>query len=256
MRWVQVIACLFVVFGPTSGVNAAPLAGVERLQSPAWLIRDDVRVPLALGAELRESNRIETGEKGRVTMRLGEDSLIKIGAEAEFNVLLIDDGKDADGIFVAFFEVLKGAFRFTTTAVGNLRQRDVAVQMRTVTIGIRDSDVWGKSEDTRDFVVLLEGNVELDREGETFRLEEPMSLFMAPHVASPDPIGPVNTDGLAVWTQETEPQAGTGVRKVGGKAVLHLLTYADEASARALRERLGESGYSASITQLEVGGRS
>ena len=44
MRWAQVIACLFVVFGPTSGVNAAPLAGVERLQSPAWLIRDDVRV--------------------------------------------------------------------------------------------------------------------------------------------------------------------------------------------------------------------
>jgi hypothetical protein len=48
---------------------------------------------------LRESDRIETGEKGHVTMRLGEDSRIKIGAEAEFNVLLIDDGKDADGVF-------------------------------------------------------------------------------------------------------------------------------------------------------------
>jgi hypothetical protein len=64
MRWVQVIACLFVVFGPTSGVNAAPLAGVERLQSPAWLIRDDVRVPLALVlncARATASKRVRRG---------------------------------------------------------------------------------------------------------------------------------------------------------------------------------------------------
>lgn len=256
MRHVQNIACLFVVTIATFAVNAAPLARVEVLQAPAWLVRDDARMPLALGSEIRESDRIETAEHGRVVLHLGEDSRVKLGADANFSISLIDDGKDADGTFVAFFDVLKGAFRFTTTAIGKLRQRDIAVQMRSVTIGIRGTDVWGKTEDARDFVVLIEGAVELDREGETFQLDEPLSLFMAPRGSAPDPIGPVDTDDLAIWAQETEPQAGTGIQKLGGQVKLHLVTYADEASALGLVERLGEGGYSAMITQLDVGGRS
>ncbi len=256
MRCVQLFACSIVVFMSASALHAAPLAGVELLQAPAWLIRDEARMPLALGAELMEGDRIETAANSRVILRLGEDSRIKLGAEADFEVSLIDDGKTADGVFVAFFDVLKGAFRFTTTAIGKLRQRDIAVQLRTVTVGIRGTDVWGKAEDSRDFVVLLEGAVELDREGETFQLDEPMSLFMAPRGEAPDPIGPVNPDELAIWAQETEPQAGAGIQKAGGTVVLHLPTHTNEASAIALVDRLGEAGYSATITELQVGGRS
>ena len=36
---------------------------------------------------------------------------------------------------------------------------------------------------------------------------------------------------------------------------LHLGTFGDAAKARALATRLGESGYSVEITELEVGGR-
>lgn len=255
MRGVQLIASLFFVFVSTIAVNAAPLAGVELLQAPAWLIRDDVRMPMAIGAELKENDRIETAANARVILRLGEDSRIKIGEASNFSIALIDDGKEIDGVFIGFFDVLKGAFRFTTTAIGKLRERDMAVQLGTVTIGIRGTDVWGKAEDARDFVVLLEGKVEIDREGESFKLDEPQSLFMARHGATPDPIGPVNAEDLAMWAQETEPQTGAGVQKIGGRVVLHLPTYTNEASARALIQRLGEAGYSAMITKLEVGGR-
>ena len=88
-------------------------------------------------------------------MHLADGSLVKLGADTDFNVSLIEDGNDSDGVFVAFLDVLKGAFRFTTTDLGKLRRREVAVQLRSATIGIRGTDVWGKIEDARDFVVLI-----------------------------------------------------------------------------------------------------
>ncbi len=249
------IACLFLIFVATNGLNAAPLASVEILQAPAWLIRDDVRQPLTLAAEIKESDRIETGANGRAILRLAEGSLVKLGADADFNVSLIDDGNDSEGVFVAFLDVLKGAFRFTTTELGKLRKREVAVQLRSVTIGIRGTDVWGKTEEDRDFVVLLDGEIEIDRNGETFQLDQPQSLFMAPRDAPAEPIGPVDPDDLAQWAEETEPKAGSGVQSIDGQVKLNLVTTSSKASTQELLKRLGEAGYSANVMQLEVGGR-
>jgi hypothetical protein len=65
-------------------------------------------------------------------LRLGEGSLIKIGADVDFHVPLIDAGGVSDGVFLAFLDVAKGAFRFTTTELGKLRQREITTQLRSV----------------------------------------------------------------------------------------------------------------------------
>ena len=72
----------------------------------------------------------------------------------------------------------RGAFRFTTSVLG--RQREIRARVGTATIGIRGTDVWGKHEDSRDFVVLLEGQIEIERDGRSVAMSEPLSLFMAP----------------------------------------------------------------------------
>ncbi len=75
----------------------------------------------------------------------------------------------------------------------------------------RGTDVWGKVEDARDFVVLLEGAISVDHNDESFALDQPLSVFMAPRDMPAEPIGPVNGDDLAAWAQETEPQAAQGI---------------------------------------------
>ena len=57
-------------------------------------------------------------------------------------------------------DVVSGAFRFTTRAVHKFRgERDVRVKLAATTAGIRGTDLWGKSEPTRDIFCLVEGSI-------------------------------------------------------------------------------------------------
>lgn len=232
---------------------AAPAAVVELLQAPAWREQGGMREALRPGLELASGDSIRTGAGARVLLTLEEGSLVKIGAEAELALDELSPPATADGIFSGVLNVVRGAFRFTTTLAA--RKRDIRTRLGTATIGIRGTDVWGKSEDSRDFIVLLEGRIEIEREGRNYPMDTPLSLFMAPRDAQPDPIGPVDQAELAVWAQETEPQAGAGVIDESGRYVLQLAAMPQEAAARALAARLGAAGHAATVAAAEVSGR-
>ncbi|MFT4562976.1 MAG: hypothetical protein ACI9BW_002728 [Gammaproteobacteria bacterium] len=255
MRTKILAICCFAILTVTFDSHAEGVASVEVFQSPAWLIRDNVRSALALGTEIQENDEIETGASARAMLRLGDGSTVKLGAHASLVLPLLDAGGLSDGVFLGFLDLAKGAFRFTTTELGKLHKREITAQLRSITIGIRGTDVWGKADDARDFVVLLEGQITVDHNDQSYPLDEALSLFSAPIGASPEPITEVNQDDLALWAQETEPQDGAGVRAVDGKVRLHLATYADESRARALVNRLDGEGYQVSVDELDVGGR-
>lgn len=233
--------------------GAAAPATVRLLQAPAWLERDGARSPLRLGAELGSGDRIATGPRARVILTLEEGSLVKLGEQAELDLTRLVPPAEESGVFEGFLDVLKGAFRFTTTLAA--RKRSVDARIRSATIGIRGTDVWGKAEDARDFVVLLEGEVSVEREGERYTLNEPLSLFMAPRGAPAEAVRPVDPDDLARWAQETEPQEGEGVLSGDGRYVVHLASFDTQVGADALRGRLGAAGYAADVAEAEVGGR-
>jgi len=149
--------------------------------------------------------------------------------------------------------VAKGAFRFTTTLAG--RKRDIRTQIRSATIGIRGTDVWGKAEDARDFVVLLEGKIDIERGGQTYAMATPLTLFMAPRGQAALPIGPVDPDDLARWAQETEPQAAAGARDIDGGFRVNLASLPDPAAAEDLVNRLAAAGYAANSESASSGGR-
>ncbi|MCZ6773231.1 MAG: SPOR domain-containing protein [Proteobacteria bacterium] len=115
--------------------------------------------------------------------------------------------------------------------------------------------MWGKTEEDRDFVVLLEGVISIEREGETYELDTPLSLFMAPRGQPVEPIGPVDGDDLAVWAQETEPQAGQGVNSMDGQHQLNLASFARETLAVDLVRRLAAAGYAARFERVSVDDR-
>ncbi len=231
---------------------AQPAATVRLLQAPAWLERDGQRQPLRRGAMLQSADRVVTGPQARVLLRLAEGSHVKLGAEASLTLESLQPPADADGVFEGVLDIVRGAFRFTTTLVD--RKRDIRARLRSATIGIRGTDVWGKAEDARDFVVLLEGSVSIERDGTTTTLDTPLSLFMAPRGAPALPVGPVDNDDLGRWAQETEPQAGQGVIDAEGEWRANLASYRDADAADRLRAQLGASGYAADVEIVEVAG--
>ena len=233
-----------MLLGAAWQASAAPAAIVEGVQMPAWIDRDGRSAPLAPGVELRAGDHLRTGADARVVLRLGEGSAVKLGENA---ALRIAELAPSEGVFRSAIRVLQGAFRFTTAAVAKQRRRDVQVTVGTVTLGIRGTDVWGRSRDERQIVCLIEGNVEVGAPGEPpVVLDQPRQFYRRDQ-GQTQPLGFVEPQQLAEWARETEIDPGKGAAQRGGRWRVQLLSTPDMRRAMALSEQLRESGYPAGV---------
>jgi hypothetical protein len=248
LKMAALLACIVVPLNS----QAEPGARVLLLQSPAWRERGNERLPLRTGMALESGDRIATGAGSRVLLRLEEGSHVKLGANAQLSLDSLLPPPDAGGLFEGVLDVVKGAFRFTTTLTD--RRRHIRARVRSATIGIRGTDVWGKAEDARDFVVLLEGQITIERDGASTTMDVPLSLFMAPRGQAAEPVAPVDPDDLARWAQETEPQAGRGIIDQDGRFRLNLASFRDLAGATELQARLAADGFACDIESVDLTG--
>src|SRR5688572_9075226 len=191
---------------------AAPAAIVEGVQMPAWLDRDGRSAPLAPGMELRSGDHLRTGAESRVLLRLGEGSTVKLGENAALHIAEL---APVEGVFRSALRVLQGAFRFTTAVVAKQRRRDVQISVATVTLGIRGTDVWGRSRDERQIVCLIEGSVAVGAQGEPpVVLDQPRQFYRRDQ-GQTQPLGFVEPQQLAEWARETEIEPGKGAAQRG-----------------------------------------
>lgn len=248
LRILLVLWCLFVM----ANVTAAP-AVVRLLQAPAWRLHEGVRSALQPGQELAARDRVVTGAGARLVIELAEGSTVKLGENAELSLAELVAPAQESGVFMGVLDVVRGAFRFTTTVLG--RHREIRTRIGSTTIGIRGTDVWGKHEDTRDFVVLLEGQISIERNGQVLTMDQAQSLYMAPAGQASLPIGAVDPADLGRWAQETEPQAAAGQRDTKGRYRLMLPVSVAQAQAQDLFARLAAAGYAAQQISTPHAGR-
>ena len=245
------LATALLLLGETT--PAQPAADVVALNAPAFVVRGGVIHALEAGMSLESGDVVRTGTDARVLLRLAEGSDVRLGAEAEFS--LRELGARPDGVFAGVLFVLRGAFRFTTTLLSGRHQRDLKVRIATVTAGIRGTDLWGRATAERDLVCLIEGTISVSHDfGPEFTMSDPLTFYVAPRGAPPQPVRPVDPAQLREWATETELVAGAGVMESGGPYSLHLLSSRDPAVAERVRRRLREAGYAAVVAEVEVSG--
>lgn len=226
---------------------------VESVVSPAWIERGSTREPLLPGAVLRGKDKVHTGAAARILLRMVEGSAVKLGENATLAVdeLLERKGSAGQPAVNAILDMARGAFRFTTAVFGRQRgERDVRVRISAVTAGIRGTDVWGKSEPERDIVCLVDGRVTVEHGGQQYTMQEPLSFFIAPRNADPQPIAPVPQELLKQWIDETEISAGSGATRSGGRYAVEVLTTRDHNLAEQSRAKLRAAGFPAEIETL------
>lgn len=229
--------------------SAAPPAVVESIGLPAWVVRDGTRLPLTAGRSLAAGEMIITGRGSRALLRLDDGSAVKLGEDTRFVVWSARTVESSSPLFQATLRVLTGAFRFTTSALAKTRmKREVNIQLSTVTAGIRGTDLWGRSTEDRDFVVLIEGKIGVRRadEGEVI-LDAPRSLFSAPKGAPTPPVGTVTSSELDGYAAQTEIMAGSGAVVAGGAWKVTAVETREQAAALAAYDQLREAGYPAVI---------
>ena len=243
-----------LVAAATAEVRAADDTVVEGVNMPAWVKRGTARQPLAVGARLQPADEVTTAAGARVYLRLGDGSAVKLGENTRFVVAAAGRAPEDAGLFRASLQVLSGAFRFTTSALAKARiRRDVRVELPTVTAGIRGTDLWGKADADREFVVLIEGRIGVQRgNAPEVLMEQPLSVFNAPKDMATPPLGTVTMTELGEYAAETEIAAGTGAARFGGKWKVVVGRFGDQGGALALYDRLQAAGYPASIRPVTV----
>jgi hypothetical protein len=223
-----------------------PAAVIDGVQMPAWRERDGARLPLVPGMELRAGDRIATGAGSRALVKLAEGSVVKLG---ENGTLRLAELQPSQELFKAALQVLQGAFRLTTDIVGKKRRREVNVRVEQVTIGIRGTDVWGRSHPDRQVVCLIEGAVQVGAEGEQRVTMDTPRQFYRRDMGKTQPVGFVGANQIAAWSKQTEIEAGKGALRRGGRFSVQLAAADKEAVARAVRDELRKAGYPAEIAR-------
>ena len=237
------LCCAFLcAFAPLS--LAAPNALVDAVQYPAWLERGGASVPLTPGVELQSGDKLRTGANARVQLKLAEGSRVKLGENAQFAIAKIEGG----GVLRATLGVLNGAFRFTTDPSERGERRDVQIQVRDVTAGIRGTDVWGKSTPERDIVCLIEGRVTITAAGQpATSLEASRDFYQKPRDQNPSPVEKIDAQQLAQWSEETEIPGNGGAAREGGRWRVIVATFHSRDGAQRFNRALRAEGYPAKI---------
>ena len=239
----------------------APAAGatlsVEGAVSPAWVERagSAERVPLEVGMTLRNQDRVVTGAGSRALLKLADGSAVKLGENAVVNLdgLGEKQGERARRLVTASLDVARGAFRFTTGIFSRQAfERDVRIRVATVTAGIRGTDLWGKSDDQRDLVCLLEGRISVShaQTGE-ITMSEPLAFFVAPRQQAPLPVGKVDMAQMRQWAAETELGTVTGGAQRGGRFRVEVSTAPDQQAALRDYDAVRRAGYPAVIQPVK-----
>ena len=234
-------------------VLAAAAATVEAVQSPAWRDRGGVTLPLAAGMELQSGDVLRTGPGARAYLMLAEGSRVKLGEGAHF--ALHTRSLQPEKSFRGALDIVAGAFRFTTAKLKKTLPRDVAIRVGTATIGIRGTDVWGKTDKDGELVALLEGRIEIARAGQTTELAQPMTYFDAPTGKAAE-VKPLDLETFAKLARQTEIMTGDGTTRRNGKTSVLAATAASEEAALELHERIRAAGFDVRIRLREVEGGS
>jgi len=104
------LAGALILCAPVSGQAAVEAAVVEGMQMPVWLIRDGRRSALRPQASLVPGDKIITGQRARLRLRMAEGSLVKLGENADFKIADFEPSTTRGGAFEAFWMSSRARF--------------------------------------------------------------------------------------------------------------------------------------------------
>ncbi len=213
---------------------------INAMNYPAWVIRNHQTIALTPGYALRADDLVRTGKKGRVLLQLADGSAVKLGESARFLIRSADmDSEQGESFLKSSFQVLRGAFRFTSSFFGNaIAGHKVNVNIGTITAGIGGTDIWGRSSQQQDLVAIIEGVITVGVEGELpVILDQPMSLYVKPRDEAPLPVGQIDEEQLQRWANETELDEAQGIAAESGEWAVVLISLNEKKNAdRAINE--------------------
>jgi len=226
-------------------------ATVEVVQAPAWVERGGRSLPLAAGMALESGDVVRTGTGAKAYLLLAEGSRVKLGEAARFG--LHSRSMEPQSYFRGALDVITGAFRFTTARVKKTVPRDLAIRVGTATIGIRGTDLWGRTDKDGDLVALLEGRIEITRAGQATEMTQAMTYYDAPTGKAAE-VKALDPETFARLARQTDILPGDGASSRRGGWSLLLGSATHQAAALETYDSARDAGFAARIRLRELDG--
>ena len=245
------------------GVNAHAEITVSAVQPPAWKESNGNRSALFPGDKLLSSDKIFTGVNSRVLLDFNEGSIVEIGQDTSTTIesapvteQITNAQNEIESLTSAAIKIVKGAFRYTAQALTNKRKRDIKITLTTSTIGIRGTDLWGKSSKGEDFVVLIEGDIVINHKSkQQLRLNKELSVYTAPAGSNPNPLSEIKVPVLLKLAKETVLIKEKAVIYPQGRYSVILASSQNEKVASKSTAKLNQQGYPIKNATASVNGK-
>ena len=244
--FLRVLFVALAAFFAAPSWAATAIGEVAQVQAPAWLEREGGMRALAPGMPIYSGDRIRTGSNARVYLDFADGGRVKLGEFASFAVT--SPSTAPQRLLQGVFDLAQGAFRYTTSLVaGKNRQRELAIKVGTATIGIRGTDVWGKAAADRDLVALIEGRIELTRNGQAVPIQAMQVMDVEKAAAST--VRPLDAATLARLAAQTDIAAGGGATAPKGSRGFPVVleAAATQGEALAMLDALAAEGIAARV---------
>lgn len=245
----------FLLLGPLSAI-AQSLVSVNALNYPVWLERNGESKPLFLADELLAGDVVRTGQSGRVWLSMADGSVVKLGESARFSITSARyESKQQNDVMTAALNVIKGAFRFTTSFFKPRRKtaHNVNIKIGAITAGLRGTDIWGRSTQSEDFVTLLEGSVMVEAEGEGGAiLSVPLTLYLKKRGQPADSLGSVDAEKVPALAAETELSEQLGIVSGNGVYELVLASAKNKEGIDRTKQHYHEKGYAVQTVPVGI----
>lgn len=187
----SLLILLALLLSPAVSAAESDIAGsVMQMRGAAYADHFASSDNLNRGMTVRVGDRIVTGHNARLALKMSDGAVLTLGADTEF---VISDysysKKKQQGS--ATLELIKGAFRSVSGAIGKLQGRDFKIKTAAGVIGIRGTDFWGGFHFSEALDVALlggsgiyvenaAGRIEITNAGEGITVQNASTAPLAP----------------------------------------------------------------------------
>jgi hypothetical protein len=186
----RALVILSVLVPPLTGLAAdedlSQVGVVNRVENEASIAVASAARPAVIGMAVHMKDELRTGANGRMLVTFLDRTELTLGENASVVIdrFVYDPGK---GTGETALQTAKGAFRFVTGRIKELKERSIVVSTAFADIAVRGTEFWGGPIDGKYGVLLLEGEVTVSNQAGRVTLSKPGE---GTNIASPlDPPG-------------------------------------------------------------------
>lgn len=139
-RTVVATVCALLIAGPAMAQEPVMAGRVKSVAGEAFIVRAGTSIPIQVGHDVYESDRVRTSANGRVGLTLRDDTRVSIGPQSEMSVETFRYAP-AEGRLALALRFVQGVAVYVSGKIAKLAPDAVRLQTPSAIVGVRGTTV-------------------------------------------------------------------------------------------------------------------